>query len=466
MDVLIEQHNALLKQITQKQESLDDLKCVIDGILFQLKEKEELMRTEKETYDMLIKQEIQVSQQINDELERIEMMRQNELTQMSIEDDHMHKIIDYEKKLDHDKYIESLYSNEYVKMLLNECLDNLRHINTSDEFPWMIRYIRDMVDKLAEQKIMFVNYYLQTLKIKVSGPCNDPYAYQYVLWFLCVDIYGNYAIFDSRMANYLYRRPNEWDYDYVCFKHCLDTIVNSCCTIFSAIDTRDEPFSKESRIDIFMRSVDLFKLCSGSDKLITLQSVGFGARVNLNTVIKMNGNIKRQIIQEMRWRLEKQRIDAENHKRKQEIAQMIIEDDHMHKIIECEKETRIQNLTFQLEKQFDCAKDELIKSIYGFVFSELEENKDFDKFYHYVTKNLLDKFNKKNTHKWIASNIVNRQQYYYCEIDSDNVYLSHDKIIDSIKTFFVEDKRTYEKWIYKYAHNYAMGLKDPKYIHV
>jgi len=78
MNVLIEQHDALVKQITQKQELLADLKCAIDGIIFQLKEKEDLMRIEKESHDELTKQKNQISQQINDELERNELIQTGE----------------------------------------------------------------------------------------------------------------------------------------------------------------------------------------------------------------------------------------------------------------------------------------------------------------------------------------------------------------------------------------------------
>jgi hypothetical protein len=113
---------------------------------------------------------------------------------------------------------------------------------------------------------------------------------------------------------------------------------------------------------------------------------------------------------------------------------------------------------------------ELLKTnVISYVFDKMEKNNDFCEFYNHIIDKLIAGFTKKHTFEMMAVQFVDNKIMDYIKMPTDsalNPILSMTHIEQELKKDFMKDKRIYERWLYRYAKNYTMGLKDPKYIHV
>ena len=134
-----------------------------------------------------------------------------------------------------------------------------------------------------------------------------------------------------------------------------------------------------------------------------------------------------------------------------------------------ERLDRINMLNERFAEQFAKYNDLLIKNMIAYVFDKMEKNNDFIQFYEYIVNNLIDNFTKKYTFAMMATQFVENRKMYYITLPDgkSDPAISMVHIEQQLKSDFdlVTNRKVYDKWLYKYAHNYAIGLKDPKYIH-
>ncbi len=569
MDDLLKQYEIASLQKNKILEVISDLEQSLINIKKLLNCEEHKLVIEKCKYEDALKNEKFIEKQINDEKERIEKIRQREIVQMTIEDEHMHEIIMNEKRIKHNEYIESIYPSDYLREILIDCIKKLNNKN-NNRADYLGHFIlsdmrtvgHKILDKLIEKKIIFVNFYSHTVKVPNVGPCNEHWRYEWMRSLLCVDIYGNYEfinvnnIMDSRL-NY------DHDPSINCHVELLCRVIDSAFTQMQ-LNKFIEPFNKNHNPHIFLGSVDLFNLFSGSCENLKLDNGSF-SRMNYNCDcnillknvfnIKNSNNIRNIIdicidpanehsIEMLLFKLDPSfpyNVDKllkffedfdiidvncyrdndrpganiygvqvfcnffdmcgnvytingyDNYKtdryestdlgfydplyscKRGSNTEKILGKELIHLIKNYKTKEQYEKLiddmqkkllTRQFEDQFESSKQELLKKLNNFIFDKMEQNDKFNRLYEYIAHQVMDK-NKKILIDNIVTTIVDEKKSKYSLIykyQYGSESLNNYNLYYYFKKFFKLDVELYEEWLCKYARNFALGIKDPKYI--